>query len=78
MTLDNTIMFEGKEFKLTSRQSQGCGEMYVFREIINNGLSEDCKIFQVYKNNGAGMEIIPYNDSKYLIPYLKEFIEKGF
>lgn len=83
MSLDNTIKYNGKEFKLTSRQPQGIGEMLVFREIKNRHasiiddkeLSEDCKIFQVYRNNGD-FEIDSYNNSRHLIPSLKRFLKK--
>ena len=80
MTLDNNLKYDGKEYKLISRQLQGIGEMYVFREItgkINEieELKEECKIFQVYRNNGS-MKIDAYNNSRHLRHFLKRFIKR--
>jgi hypothetical protein len=79
MTLNDTLKFDGKKYKHTGKSGCGAGELYVFREIFHeNGserLSDECKIFQVYRNNGSEIEIIPFNDSAHLIPYLKELLE---
>ena len=81
MNLDDNLKYGGKEYKMTSRQSQGAGIMYVFREIKKRSefdiieLSEECKIFQVYGSNGD-MKIDAYNQGAHLAPYLKRFIKK--
>ena len=79
MTIDMTLKFDGKKYRYTGKSGCGAGEMYVFREIFReNGtekLSDGCKIFQVYRNNGAGIEIVPFNESAHLVPCLKKLIE---
>jgi len=83
MTLDNTIKCMGREYRLISKGSQGSGEMYVFREIIHKGnggieeLSDECKIFQVYRNNGR-ISVDSYNKSSRLVPKLKSLILNNF
>ena len=81
MTIDSIIKYGRKEYKMTSRQSQGAGMMYFFREIMKRSefevieLSEECKIFQVYGSNGD-MEIDAYNQSSHLVPRFRRFIKK--
>ena len=79
MTLDNILKFDGKEYRHTGKSGCGAGDLYIFREILHeNGsekLSDECKMFQVYRNNGAEIEIIPFNDGAHLIPCLKELLE---
>ena len=79
MTLDDTLKFDGKEYRHTGKSGCGAGELYTFREILHeNGsekLSAYCKMFQVYRSNGSEIEIIPFNDSAHLIPCLKELLE---
>jgi len=75
MTIDDTIKFNGTEFRLISRVAMGCGEMFCFREVINGELSDYCKLFQVYPNHG-GAQIVAYNNSSDLVPYFRKFLEK--
>jgi len=81
MTIDDTICYGGKEYKMTSRAPQGAGIMYVFREIRKRTafeiieLSKECKIFQVYGHNGD-MKIDAYNQGAHLAPSLKRLIKK--
>ena len=82
MTIDENLKYGGKEYKLISRQPQGAGTMYVFREIIGKineteELKEECKIFQVYRNNGS-MKIDAYNNSRHLRPCLERFIKRNW
>ncbi|MEM2956256.1 MAG: hypothetical protein QW041_01630 [Candidatus Pacearchaeota archaeon] len=80
MISDINIGYGRKKYKMTSKQAQGTGVMYIFSEIKSRNkeaeeLSNECKIFQVYRYNGK-IKIDAYNQSNHLVSSLEKLIKR--
>ena len=77
MTIDDTIMIRGKEFKI-SQSPSGAGRIFVLKKMNGEGFcNSPYNIFQVYGENGS-YDIMAFNEgSDKLLPYFKRYLDKN-
>ncbi len=74
---ENIVTTPRGTYKLVNRMPCGLGEMFCIKEINDEGnLSEDYRMIQIYRENGK-IEMMFFNDSGWLKPYLKKFLIKS-
>lgn len=74
---DDIVITPKGMYKLVNKRTCGSGEMFCIKEINDEGnLSEDYKMIQIYRKNGK-IEMMFFNDSEWLEPYLKKFLKKN-